>query len=190
MNKMFHNDIDWEKLRSGDEEAFQRLFHCYYVPLCLYSVQITESIEDSEDLVQDFFLRFWEKKFYRDVDTDLKAYLFNSVRNLSLNYVKKHRTYVFEELEEHACMSEDDCTEEEIANSYRHLHAAFQQLSPQEARVLRSIVLQGKSYKEVAEEMGISVNTVKTHLARGMRFLRTQLLIISVFIYFLKFFLF
>lgn len=190
MNKDYLDKVDLAKLKSGDEDAFQSLFQSYYVPLCLYSVQITESIEDSEDLVQDFFLRFWEKGFYREVDSNLKSYLFNAVRNLSLNYLKKHRTYVFEELEERVYLQEEDCTEEDVKESYHHLHAAFQRLSPQEAKVLRCIVLQGKTYKEVAQEMSVSVNTVKTYLARGIRFLRIQLLILSFFIYFLKYFLF
>ena len=82
------------RLKAGDEAAFKCLFEHYYVPLCLYSVQITESPEDSEDIVQDFFVRFWEKGFYRTVDTNLKSYLFNAVRNLSFNYLKKQRTYL------------------------------------------------------------------------------------------------
>lgn len=179
----------WDRLKAGDEAAFRRLFEHYYVPLCLYSVQITESPEDSEDIVQEFFLHFWEKEFYRHVDSNLKSYLFNSIRNLSVNYLKKHRTYVFEELEERSCFLPDECAEDDVRESHRHLHEAFRRLSPQEARALRSVVLEGKSYKEVAAEMGVSVNTVKTYLARGMKFLRTQLVFTFALLYLLKIFL-
>lgn len=176
------------RLKAGDEAAFKCLFEHYYVPLCLYSVQITESPEDSEDIVQDFFVRFWEKGFYRTVDTNLKSYLFNAVRNLSFNYLKKQRTYLFEELEERSLSLPEECTEDDVREHHRHLHEAFRRLSPQEVRVLRGIVFEGKTYKKVAQEMGISVNTVKTYLARALKFLRMQLLLGIIFICFLRIF--
>ena len=43
----------------NDEKAFKELVDAYYTPLCVYSVQFTDSLEVSEDLVQDFFVRFW-----------------------------------------------------------------------------------------------------------------------------------
>lgn len=177
------------RLKAGDEAAFKRLFECYYVPLCLYSVQITESPEDSEDIVQDFFVRFWEKGFYRTVDTNLKSYLFNAVRNLSFNYLKKHRSCLFEDLEERSLSLPEECTEDEVCEHHRHLQEAFHRLSPQEIRVLRGVVFEEKTYKEVAREMGISVNTVKTHLARALKFLRMQLLLALFLLLFLKIFL-
>lgn len=190
MNDNLHSKVDWKQLKTGDEAAFKSLFKDYYVPLCLYSVQITESLDDSEDIVQDFFLRFWEKEFYKDVDSNLKSYLFTSIRNLSLNYLKKHRNYLFEELEEITYLSEDECSESELCDMYHHLHEAFYRLSSQEARALRSVIFEGKTYKEVALDMGISVNTVKTYLSRAMRYLRNQLLFLMFILYFIKFFRF
>ena len=86
----------------NDEKAFKELVDAYYTPLCVYSVQFTDSLEVSEDLVQDFFVRFWEKKLYRTVNGKLKQYLFNSIRNASIDYLRKHQSFVFTEIEEHA----------------------------------------------------------------------------------------
>ena len=147
----------------NDEKAFKELVDAYYTPLCVYSVQFTDSLEVSEDLVQDFFVRFWEKKLYRTVNGKLKQYLFNSIRNASIDYLRKHQSFVFTEIEEHAYIM-DVNPDDEVPE---------QQLSPQEYRILMEVVVHNKKYKEVAAELGISVNTVKTYLSHALKYLRS-----------------
>lgn len=155
-----------------DEQAFKELVETCYVPLCAYSVQYTDSLEVSEDIVQEFFVRFWERKLYRNVGGKLKQYLFKAVRNASIDYMRKYQPLVFMEIEESVCVTdselEETLSEERKQSLYRHL----QNLSPQERRILMAIVVGGKKYKEVAEELDISVNTVKTHLSNAMKYLR------------------
>jgi RNA polymerase sigma-70 factor (ECF subfamily) len=162
-------------LKQGNENAVKELFEALYRPLCVYSVQITDSIESSEDIVQDVFLRLWEKKIYLSIQENLRAYLFNAVRNASIDYLRQKRPYVMEDIEEYSYLPmEEDIDEEELAREKEKLHRLLQQLAPQEYRVLMSIIVENKKYKEVAEELHISVNTVKTHLSRALKFLRTQ----------------
>lgn len=157
----------------NDEKAFKELVDAYYTPLCVYSVQFTDSLEVSEDIVQDFFVRFWEKKLYRTVNGKLKQYLFNSIRNASIDHLRKHQSFVFTEIEEHAYIMnvnpDDEVPEEQLARLRHYL----QQLSPQEYRILMEVVVHNKKYKEVAAELGISVNTVKTHLSHALKYLRS-----------------
>lgn len=163
-----------EGLRNGDEEALKELFKAYYSALCLYSVQITESLQQSEDIVQELFIDIWEKKRYNNINVDLGAYLYYAVRNQSMAYARKNFNHLaIQDLEEEAYTPiEELYNEEELLERKEQLHQTLKMLSPQEYRVLTEIVLNGKKYKEVAAELSISVNTVKTHLSRALKILR------------------
>lgn len=157
------------------EKELKELMNKYYSQLCVVSVQYTDSLEIAEDIVQDVFLRFWEDNKLLSVETNPKAYLFRSVRNASIDYIRKNNYRVFTDIEEANLISEEEISEEELSLQYERLYRIIGQLSPQERTVLNAIVVENKRYKEVAEEMNISVNTVKTYFARALRTLRKEL---------------
>jgi len=157
------------------EKELKELMNKYYSQLCVVSVQYTDSLEIAEDIVQDVFLRFWEDNKLLSVETNSKAYLFRSVRNASIDYIRKNNYRVFTDIEEANLISEEEISEEELSLQYERLYRIISQLSPQERAVLNAIVVENKRYKEVAEEMNISVNTVKTYFARALRTLRKEL---------------
>lgn len=164
-----------ERLKEGDEDALKEIFDIYYEPLCFYSVQFTGEESESEDIVQDLFIRIWEKKLYRNI-TQLKIYLFMAVKNESIKRIKSHGYYEsIEELEELSYDSwNEGFTEEDITERHQRLQVTLQKLSPKEYQVLTEIFVHDKRYKQVAEEMHISINTVKTHLKRAMKILRND----------------
>lgn len=164
-----------DRLKAGDEEALKEIFDIYYKPLCIYSVQFTEQEQESEDIVQDLFIRIWEKHLYRQI-TQLGMYLFFAVRNQSMAYARKHEQYEdIEDLEKDLYTEwNDDFSEEEINQKRRQLHDTLKKLSPKEYAILTEIIVNSKPYKQVAQEMDISVNTVKTHLRRAMKVLREE----------------
>ncbi len=154
------------------EEVFKGVVNEYYSQLCAFSVQYTDSPEISEDIVQDVFLRFWEDKKYLLAKGSLKSYIFNSVRNASIDYIRKNRNHIFTELEEASYLDESEISEDNLRLQHERLHELLKQLPAQEYQILVAIVVDNRKYKEVAAEMSISVNTVKTHLSRAMKFLR------------------
>lgn len=164
-----------ERLKAGDEDALKEIFDIYYEPLCIYSVQFTEKEYESKDIVQDIFIRIWEKKLYSNI-THLNMYLFLSVRNESIKHAQRNGYYKsIEELEELAYDTWDsEFSEEEINEKRQRLNDTLLKLSPKEHQVLTEIIINDKRYKQVAEEMHISVNTVKTHLKRAMKILRND----------------
>jgi len=190
-NKSMHQtELDntiLEQLKSGDENALKSLFDTYYSALCLYSVQITESLHQSEDIVQELFINFWEKKLYNNIENGLRIYLFYAVRNQSVAYARKNNKYLdIQDLEEQIYSPIDDSyDEEDLKYKYEKLHQSLKQLSAQEYKVLTEIVLNGKKYKEVAADLNISVNTVKTHLGRALKILRKD----NTYIFYLTIFL-
>lgn len=162
------------------EEAIKSLVEQFYTPLCVYCVQFTDSLEVAEDIVQDLFLRLWEKNHLIMIKGSINAYLFNAARNISIDYLRREHLLVPTDPEEVWYVTEDEVDEETLTQQRNRLHAYLQQLSPREYRVLTEVVINSKHYKEVATELGISVNTVKTHLARALSFLRRQHLLQSL----------
>lgn len=155
------------------EKAFRLLYDTYYFPLCFYSVQVTHSVEASEDIVQNIFVNFWDKDMHLSVTSNLHAWLFNAVRYASLTKVQRERYFSLDELEEASYSPIDDFyDEEELLRKRDQLLAELKKLPEQEYAVLVKIVMEDKKYKEVAEELHISVNTVKTHLSRALKMLR------------------
>lgn len=180
-NNMAQRTLQLESPSDKDkEEAIKSLVEQFYTPLCVYCVQFTDSLEVAEDIVQDLFLRLWEKNHLIMIKGSIKAYLFNAVRNMSIDYLRREHLLVPTDPEEVWYVTEDEVDEETLTQQRNRLHAYLQQLSPREYRVLTEVVINSKRYKEVATELGISVNTVKTHLARALSFLRKQHLLQSL----------
>lgn len=159
---------------SNDEQGLQELFKRYYRPLCIYGFKFLNDIYLAEDIVQDVFIRFWEDKKYKFISGSLKSYLFISVRNRSINYLsnsKTVKTEYIDHLKEEFTFEQFD--EEELEMRREILYAEIAKLPPQSQKVLRMIVFERKKYKEVSAELGISLNTVKTHFSRALRQLRS-----------------
>ena len=177
-----------EQLKLGSEAALKKLFDTYYMPLCLYAMQITDSLEVAEDLAQEVFISFWERKAFHLLTSDIKHYLFAAIRNLSLNYMKRERPYALQDMEEAIHTSEycriienDSMTpDDEAIRLKQKLNKALKELTPQEHNVLRAIIFENKKYKEVAEELQISINSVKTLWARALKKLRSQSLLLTL----------
>ena len=87
-----------ELFRTSPKEAFRLLFDAYHMKLCIYAVQLTDSFEMAEDIVQDFFIYFWEKKYYLKINQNLRYYLYLSVRNAAINALQKNNMLSMEEL--------------------------------------------------------------------------------------------
>ena len=162
-----------ELFKINPKEAFQLMFNTYYMPLCVYAVQITDSFSLSEDIVQNFFCNFWEKKSYRGITSNLKAYLFYSIRNNAYYELRKRNLISLEELGDIDVPESDVIAdEEELREAVKRAMQELEKLPSQERIVVEKIVLESKRYKEAALELNISVNTVKTHLARALKQLR------------------
>lgn len=164
-----------ELFQTAPKEAFRLLFDAYHMKLCIYVVQLTDSFEMAEDIVQDFFIYLWEKKFYLKINHNLRYYLYFSVRNAAINALQKHNRLSMEELSGlDIHIPEESVDEEEQGERNKLLLENLNQLPPQELQVVKAVIMENKRYKEAADELHISVNTLKTHLARALKQLRKK----------------
>jgi len=161
-----------ELLKTRDVKGLTSLFEVYYKPLVVWGATFLHDIDQSEDLVQDFFVKLWESKACEKLlPSTLKSYLYVSVRNLALNASMK--TDPLRHACDLACFDEpweeyDDFKEEII---YK-VEKAIKELPERSREVVQCVYLKGMRYKEVAEMLNISVSTVNTLLVNALKKLR------------------
>lgn len=163
-----------EKLKQGQAGAFRELFDLYYIPLTSYAFKYCDSFTLAEDIVQDLFVKFWDEQLYVKLDDNIGAYLFKSVKNNTLQVLKKKSKYRFEDIESQVCdlIEEFDFDKLNLEEEKRKLHQHIEALPRKSKEVFKAIVLDNLKYKEVALQLDISVNTVKTHYSRALKQLR------------------
>lgn len=171
-----------EKLNVGDASAYKELFDLYYIPLSIYSLKYCDSFELAEDIVQDLFIKFWDQKLYLKLDEAISPYLFRSVKNNTIQAAKRQNRYFFEDIEDQVdvLLDEEHLDLELLEQEKIKLYKEIEALPLKSKEVFKAIVLENRKYKDVALELGISVNTVKTHYSRALKQLRNSLDIIIV----------
>lgn len=162
--------------RNDEKSAFRMLFDTYYLSLVYFANKIVQDEYCAEDIVQESLSNFWMKNRFADVTEVLGGYLFEMVKNNAFNYVKaqnrKHEilSSVYEEYRRKAFLNPED------AEEYSKLYQAIELLPPDRRKVFKLVYIDGYRYQEVAEKLGISINTVQTQLSRSLQFLREKLL--------------
>ena len=87
----YSDQILFKKIKLGNEIAFKKLFDKYYYQLCMYARTIVKKNECAEEVVEDVFCKIWQKKDQIEIRVSLKTYLFKSVYNTSLNFLKSEK---------------------------------------------------------------------------------------------------
>lgn len=177
-----------ERLKKKDRRAFQDIFEAFYPPLVSYSYKFTYDQAVSEDLVQESFIYLWENADILEIEKSLRAYLFTMVRNRSLNHLKKVKVTDTNYLIDISISLSDDFQEEvftELEKGQLLLKAegVLNCLPEKMQEIFKLKVMHNFSYKEIAEEMGISINTVKTQLKRAKFKIGSAILIVSILIF-------
>ncbi|MEI7595325.1 MAG: RNA polymerase sigma-70 factor [Bacteroidota bacterium] len=185
-----------EKLIKGDKTAFEALFKMYYSFLCAYANKIINDVDDSEEIVQETFFQIWQKRDNIDIQTSFKSYLFRSVHNSCLNFIKhknikqKHIDY---SLYEQANSSLDFSDALDASELQTQIRIAIDKLPTERKKIFLLIRFDSLKYAEVAEKLSISIKTVENQMGSALKFLRNELkdylpTIIIVAINFLKIF--
>ncbi|RHR76081.1 RNA polymerase sigma-70 factor [Odoribacter sp. AF15-53] len=160
----------------AEKEAFQLLYSSYYETLVLFANQIIDDSQAAEDIVQDCLVKFWISKRYRTLESGLDKYIFQAVKFSSLNYVRGDRRK--KNLHENVIremMSEEDLPEEENVEILEMVYKVIDLLPEERRHIFLMVFVDGMSYQEVADQLQISKNTVKTQLSRSLKFLRDTL---------------
>lgn len=159
----------------GHADAFEQVFRLFYKQLRIEAFLILNNEKDAEDLVQQLFLDIWKKQLYRNIQQSLKAYLHTAVRNKCLNHLAKinHAHKVANQYAEiQYGLSEEESRVNELPP---YLQRALGELPVQRLQAFKLVYMEDHQYQEAAREMGISINSLKSHLKLALKFLRMRL---------------
>ncbi len=160
------------------KDGFELLFNDYYGQLCSYANSFLNSVEDSEEVVQEVFFKLWTKRETIAVNTSFKQYLYRSVRNTCYNSIRhrkvkdSYKNSNQDSSNESARSSEDEVLYSEMEE---RLYKAIDNLPPQRKKAFVMSRYDGLKYHEIASEMDVSVKTVEKHLVKALQHLRTEL---------------
>ena len=174
----------FKEVQSGNEVAFEHLFRKYYYQLCVYAREYVKKNEIAEEVVEDVFCKVWEKKSEIEINTSLKSYLYRSVSNSSINYIKskqnnsRHNSEFIEiyenriEISTSLDFTSDNLLTEELQEKIK----IGIELLPEQCKVIFKMSrFENLKYIEIAEKLNISIKTVETQISRALTKMRLHL---------------
>lgn len=159
-------------------QLFQQAFYQYYEPLCRYAYTLVKEYDSCEDIVQETFLRVWEKKQELIGTDSLNFYLFGAVRNNCLSFLEKRQKHIISELrgEEVAEMPIEKNPAMDTGKDYHTLlQEAMENLPPKCREVFVLSRVSDLTYQQISEALDISVKTVENHMGKALRILRSYI---------------
>ncbi len=166
-----------ESLRLGHEAAFDTVFRMYYQPLCRYAQRMLEGDpDDAEEIVQQTFVKLWEQRERLDIQWTLKAYLYKMVHNRCLNWIRDHRSRQAPlEIQEDASAASGAADQLHGDDLQRAMAAALDKLPPQCRKIFELSRFEELKYREIADQLDLSVKTVEVQMGKALRLLRSYL---------------
>lgn len=168
----------YDDLRRGKEYAFAAVFDRYNRLLYTLAYRFLKSEEEAEDAVQHLFMKLWEQRETFSFESGIRSLLFTMLKNYILNELR-HRSLVFEkQYEISQQMNEEEngfLTQFEHSELRKSLRVAIDKLPPQKQKICLLKIEYGLSNQEIADRMGITVPTVKSHYTQAIRTLRNEM---------------
>lgn len=153
-----------------NEHLFEKTYEEHKMPLTLYALRMLNNIEDAQDVVQQVFVAVWDSYNQGKEISNLKYYLYTSVKNRCISLAKQHYPTVdIEEYNAESGISEDDI---DTAERDSRLWKAIENLPSRCRQVFLLSKRDHLSQKEIAKEMGISVKTVENQITKALKQLR------------------
>ncbi|MBS1567324.1 MAG: RNA polymerase sigma-70 factor, partial [Bacteroidetes bacterium] len=162
-------------LKQGDRNAFARLYELYSERLYNNLLKLVKNPDTAEELLQDIFILVWEKRTTIEIHSSFRAYLFRIGQNKVYDFYRRLRrdrvlfAYIKAAASEHYSPIEENLLRRENAALLRQ---AIDNLPPQRRQVFELCKLQGKTYQEAGELLGIAPSTVNDYIVKATRSIR------------------
>jgi RNA polymerase sigma-70 factor (ECF subfamily) len=167
-----------EKLQKGDVGAFDLLYEKYSGKLYAFGLKYLKSTDEAEELVQSVFLKLWENYKNLKKESSFKSYLFTIAYNDICKLFRK-RNYNQKFIEETLYENSQFSTHSEESIDYKSVLAQVRQiidkLPDRQRRIFEKSRFEGKSTKEISEEIGLSPGTIDNYISKSLKFIRSRL---------------
>lgn len=174
MQKHLNRNI-YEKIKSGDESAFNQLFDEFYIVLCLFCCTYTSDMDKARSLVQQVFVDLWIKSEKLNITKSIKSYLYNAVKNKSIDYLRQQKniSQITPEIEFiNETPFQDLIQEAEISE---RINTSINQLPEKCREIFILCRIDELKYNQVAKKLNISVKTVEMQMSIALKKLRVKL---------------
>lgn len=167
------------RLKAGDERAFEEVFFRYYKHLHSIALKFLKNPDLAEDAVQDVFLKLWDNRQALNESYSIKGFLSISIRNHVLNAIRDSHAAIWESLSYE--LESDFSTNETASDDYQWreyseiVEQGLKHLSPQKEHIFRLKVFNGLDNAQVAQQLSISINTVKFQFSQATKFMKAYL---------------
>lgn len=192
MEKLLHTEKELvKKLKAGDSFAFEVLFYKYRNKIKGFAQKIVPAQIDPEEIVQEVFVKVWLKKEAIDPEKDFQSYLFSIAKNLVLDHLKSavNRKLYFVDEHFHQDLLVEDGLEASITEETEEkLQKLINEIPERRREIFRLSRFEGLSYKQIAERLNISENTVDSQIRNALAFLRKEFrkFVVLAFLYLLQ----
>lgn len=168
-----------EQVAEGNEQAFQLFYDTYRRRLFTYVYKITESIEISEDTIQEIFLTIWMNRHTLTGIENINAYLYRMAHNRAYKGFQRlaKESLVLAQLKNEQVDSVGAAGELQLVSKevMAYIQSLVDQLTPQQRKVFLLSRENGLKHEEIAEQLGVAQSTVKKHMVEALRFLREEI---------------
>jgi len=167
----------FQRIQAGDRDALKQLFEREYLPVCHAIRRFVPDSSTVEDLAQEVFLRFWVKRASISIQSSLSAYLRRMAVNEALGHLRRQRTFLNDDhLPALAAPPSDDAEERYLQHELQHqLLEAIGELPPRCRTIFQLSRFEERSYREIAQQLDISVKTVENQMGKALKHLRNRL---------------
>lgn len=162
--------------QKGDSGAFETFFTAYYKPLALFADQFIGNMPEAEDIVKDSYVKLWNKREEFDHPKSIKSFLYTTTKNACLNYLRHLK--VKDQYQKEILYLNKKQTDDLVLRNMIHaellesIYKEVNKLPEKRKQVFCMIYFDGMKLEEVAQQLGISIFTVKEHKARALAQLR------------------
>ena len=162
-----------------DEKSFEKIFKEYFISLCAFAIKYIHDTDEAKDIVHQVYMNLWEKRNEIKMSGSIRSYLYTSVHNRCLNYIRDHKKFIYDDYPDskenlNPFIENSDYLEVEELRS--HIYKALYELPEGCRKIFTLSRYDGKKYKEIAQELGISIKTVETQMSKALKHMKSKLI--------------
>lgn len=170
--KIYQDYIVMQELRKGSVSTFEMVYKIYCKKLFFFINSYTRNNETSEEILQDVFVKLWEKKESLDLSLSLNSYIYTIAKNLAIDFIRKKRVKIFpiENVEEKNISCDNEGEKHLISIELDMLlEDAIGRLSERKQKIFKLHRFDKLTYKQIAQQLGISVSAVEKNISLALK---------------------